>query len=317
MANKKKNEKESLATYRRIVWYDQKIAAGTYPSVKTFMEKWEISESTVHRDLDALRDDFGAAEYLAYDKFKKGYYYTSSTFRVPGMITTERQIISAQLMANLLKMIRDTPIYSKAIEVFSALSTNIEQDTRLNAKKLSNRIVFLGMTPVHIEDETWGVLEEAMSKNRYVCFDYEKNGNIYKVNFAPYQLIYYNGMWTLYGINDGYEGMRFFNLPVIKNIQLKKEVFVLPEDFAYEKHAIGNFGRHIGAETFVFKLQITAPWIADYARTYNWAPDQKFESQVDGSTIMTFTSNQYYPVLAWVLAKGKFVKTQASTKTGR
>lgn len=71
---------------------------------------------------------------------------------------------------------------------------------------------------------------------------------------------------------------------------------------------------HIGEETFEFKLQIFAPWIAEYAKIYNWAPDQKFEDQDDGSTIMTFTSNQYYPVLDWVLEKGRFIKPLAPQK---
>lgn len=308
MPGKKKDEKESLATYRRIVWYDEKIAAGTYPNVKTFMDKWEISEATVHRDLDALRDDFGAADFLEYDRFKKGYYYTSPTFRIPGMLTTERQIISAQLMSNLLNMIKGTPVYTQAIEVFTTLSTNIEQDTKLNAKKLSNRIMFLGMNPVDIDNETWSKLEDAMSKNFYITFDYERKGSTFKVTMAPYQLIYYNGMWTLYGnrTDPEHKGNRFFNLPVIKNIELRKETFSLPENFSYEQHAIGSFGRHIGEETFKFKLKITAPWVAEYAQTYKWAPDQKFEKLAEGGAIMTFTSNQYYPVLDWVLEKGQY-----------
>lgn len=58
MAGKKKNEKESLATFRRITRYDQMIASGTYPSGKNFIDEFETSEATVHRDLDALRYDF-------------------------------------------------------------------------------------------------------------------------------------------------------------------------------------------------------------------------------------------------------------------
>ena len=310
MAGKKKQEKESLATFRRITRYDQMIASGTYPSVKKFIDEFGTSEATVHRDLDALRYDFGAEEYLKYDRFKGGYYYTSPTFRIPAQLTTEKQIVSAQLMANLLETIRGTPVYKQAVEIFTTLSSNIEQDSRLNAKKLSNRILFLGMEPVEIEDKTWSILEDALSTNHYISFDYEKKGNVYDVTMKPYQLIYFNGMWTLYGYrtNPGQDGIRFFNLPVIKNARIREETFELPEDFAYENHAIGNFGRFIGTETFEFKLQIKADWIVDYAKMYNWVPDQKFESQSDGSTIMTFTSNQYYPVLDWVLEKGRFVK---------
>lgn len=304
----KKDTKESLATYRRIIWYDEQIAAGNYPGVKTFMDKFEISEATVHRDLQALRGDFQAESFLQYNRYKGGYYYTSPTFRIPGMLTTEQQIISATLMSNLLEMIKGTPIYTKAIEVFTNLSSNIDQNSKLAAKKLSNRILFLGMNPVDVENETWSKLEEAMTKNCYITFDYEKNGNTYKVTMAPYQLIYYNGMWTLYGnrTEPDYKGIKFFNLTIIKNIRLRKETFTLPDDFSYDKHAIGNFGRHIGEKTFKFKLKITAPWVIDYAKTYKWSPDQKFKQLKNSCAIMEFTSNQYYPVLDWVLEKGQF-----------
>ena len=40
---------------------------------------------------------------------------------------------------------------------------------------------------------------------------------------------------------------------------------------------------------------------------YKWADDQKFEEQSGGTAIMTFTSNQYYPVLNWILEKGMYI----------
>lgn len=303
-----KEKRESLATFRRIVQYDKMIASGTYPNVQDFAATFEISRATVHRDLDALRYDFGADEYLEYDRAEKGYFYKSPTFRIPALLTTEKQIVSAELMANLLKLIKGTPIYAQAIEVFASLSTNIEQDAKLNAKKLSGRVLFLGMNPVKIADETWSNLEEAMGENRYIKFQYKKDGATYDISMKPYQLIYYKGMWTLYGYetNEGYAGLKMFNLPEIKNIKIRSETFELPEDFSYENHAVGNFGKFIGKEMYRFKIKITVRWIADYAKTYSWASDQKFEELKDGSTIMTFTSNQYYPVLNWVLEKGKF-----------
>lgn len=214
-------------------------------------------------------------------------------------------------MATLLEMIKGTPIYSQAIEVFATLSDNLDQDSKINAKKLSNRIVFLGMNPVNIEDDVWEKLEQALGENRYITFDYEKRDKTYLVTMKPYQLIYYNGMWTLFGYRtDGeYKGLKFFNLPVIKNLKVGDTTFELPDDFEYEKYAVGNFGRHIGQEIETYKIKILAKaiWILDYAQTYNWANDQKFEKQKDGSSIMSFTSNQFYPILDWVLEKGQYV----------
>ena len=177
-------------------------------------------------------------------------------------------------------------------------------------KKLSNRILFLGMNPVKIDDEIWTKLEEALSKNNYVSFDYLN----YKTRFTvqPWQLIYSEGMWSLYAYNQmpDIKDTRFYNLPGIRNLEIvtKADPFVLPPDFEYTKRAKGNFRRYIGPELLNCKLKITSEKTLNYIKTYEWAEDQKFKKQEDGSTIMTFTTNQDYPVLGWVLSHGMYVQ---------
>src|SRR5574344_2460497 len=103
-----KMKKESLSTYRRILIIDKLIASGSYPNVKTFMEKCEVSEATINRILDALRRDFGAEDILMYDRLKKGFYYNRPSFRIPAMLTSEKQIIAAKQISNLLNLIKGT-----------------------------------------------------------------------------------------------------------------------------------------------------------------------------------------------------------------
>lgn len=169
---KEKIKKQYLNGYERILKIDYMISHMHYPSVEDFARETEASIPTINRDLRDLRLKFGAEDILQYDRVEKGFYYTRPSFRIPAMLTSEKQIIAARLMSNLLKLIKDTPIYKQAIEVFSSLSDNIEEDSKLNAKKLSNRILFLGMDPVKINDEVWTKLEEAMAKNHYVSFEY-------------------------------------------------------------------------------------------------------------------------------------------------
>lgn len=299
-------KKESLSTYRRILIIDKLIASGSYPNVKTFMEKCEVSEATINRILDALRRDFGAEDILMYDRLKKGFYYNRPSFRIPAMLTSEKQIIAAKQISNLLNLIKGTPIYKDAIEVFTSLSNNLDNDEKVNAKKLNNRIIFIGMNPVKIEDDTWSLLEKAMGENKYVSFTYFD----YKprIVIQPWQLIYSDGMWTLYGYNpnEKIKDIRFYNLPEIHDLKLDERTFELPPDFEYTKKAKGNFRRYIGKQTYNFKIRITSEKTLNYIKTYQWTNDQKFVAQSDGSTIMTFTSNQDYPVLGWVLSHGMY-----------
>ena len=303
---KEKVKKQYLNGYERILKIDYMISHMHYPSVEDFARETEASIPTINRDLRDLRMKFGAEDILQYDRIEKGFYYTRPSFRIPAMLTSEKQIIAARLMSNLLKLIKDTPIYKQAIEVFSSLSDNIEDDSKLNAKKLSNRIMFLGMDPVKIDDDIWSKLEEAMSKNNYVSFDYLNYDEPFVV--APWQLIYSEGMWSLYSYYPKEKGTRFVNLPGIHNLKIDPRTFELPPDFEYSKRAKGNFRRYIGKETWQYKLKITSPKTLNYIKTYNWAEDQQFETLSDGSTLMTFTSNQEYPILGWTLSHGMYVQ---------
>ncbi len=304
---KEKVKKQYTNGLERILKIDWMIANLHYPSVEDFAKETGASIPTINRDLRDLRNKFGAEDILQYDRYEKGFYYTRPSFRIPAMLTSEKQIIAATLMTKLLELIKNTPVYKKAIEVFNSLSENIDENSKLNAKKLSNRILFLGMDPVNIDDEIWSKLEEALSKNCYIKFDYLNYNRKFVVQ--PWQLIYSEGMWSLYAYNQNPEikAIRFYNLPGIKNLELLKDTFELPEDFEYTKRAKGNFRRYIGKELLHCKIKITSEKTLNYIKTYKWTDDQKFETQADGTVIMTFSSNQYYPVLNWIMSQGQWI----------
>lgn len=301
--NGKKRRNSPIEIWRGLE-IDRMISSGTYPSVRTFMERFGDSEATVHRDLDRLRDDFGAP--IEYDRERRGYFYTRAAFRIPANLSTESQIAAARLMSNLLETVRGTPVYERAAEVFAALGTSLDGGEDDLFSRLSNRIVFLGMNPVPVSEGVWNALETALAENRYVTFEYTLHGSApIRVTCEPWQLLYSQGMWTLYARNTEKKETRMYNLPLISNVRVSAERFTLPEDFEYEKRAVGNFRRYIGQETLRFKILITSRNTLDFIRTYRWTEDQSFE-ETEGGTLMTFTSNQYYPVLGWLLSHGQY-----------
>lgn len=304
-------EHESFATFHRILRYDEMIASGKYPNVQDFMKEFEISEATVHRDLAALRFDFGAEFVLEYDRLEKGYYYTRPTFRIPSRLSTGKQIIAARFMQNFIEILHGTPLYNQAVEVFANFSDNIEPDTKISlGKELSKKICFIGMEPVQISNEVWDNIETALAYNRYITFDYsfyDGSEKTRKYTVQPWQLLYYHGMWSLYGSVQKEKKAKFFNLPLISNVEVRKENFEPPKDCEYLKKAKGNFGRYIGSEIFNFKIRINRDITANYIKTYKWTDDQKFETQPGGTVIMSFSSNQYYPVLNWIMSQGQWI----------
>ena len=94
------------------------------------------------------------------------------------------------------------------------------------------------MNPVPISDEVWSALEDALAKNRYITFDYgfyDGSPDAKNYSLEPWQLIFSEGMWSLYGKDMHERKTKFFNLPLISNVHLREETFELPKDFEYHK----------------------------------------------------------------------------------
>jgi len=69
-----------MSAYLRIEWLHKKIATGCYPNSSHTVEKFAISQCQAQRDIEMLKNEFGAP--IKYSPQRKGYYYTES-FELP------------------------------------------------------------------------------------------------------------------------------------------------------------------------------------------------------------------------------------------
>jgi predicted DNA-binding transcriptional regulator YafY len=76
----------------RLVLMDALIREGSYPSVRTFCERFEVSRRTVYDDIQFLRDRLNAP--LKYNRVRGGYFYTDLTWVLPSLLVTEGQLLA-------------------------------------------------------------------------------------------------------------------------------------------------------------------------------------------------------------------------------
>ena len=69
-----------MSAYLRIEWLHKKIASGCYPNSSHTVEKFSISQRQAQRDIEMLKNEFGAP--IKYSPQRKGYYYTED-FELP------------------------------------------------------------------------------------------------------------------------------------------------------------------------------------------------------------------------------------------
>ena len=84
----------------RLYFIDREIASGKYPNAPALAKKYETSLSSINRDIAYMRDMMNAP--IDYDFYKKGFYYTEKTFRLPAAYATADDLLALGMAKNLL-----------------------------------------------------------------------------------------------------------------------------------------------------------------------------------------------------------------------
>ena len=291
----------------RIYFIDRKIAEGNYPNAPDLAKEYETSLSTINRDIAYMRDMLEAP--IAYDFFKKGFYYTEKTFRLTAVYATADDLLALGMAKNLMELYKDTPVYDAALNLLENISAPLQDDE--STKWFRDRIVIPRTASASIDEETWKGIVEALRRNRVITFQYSgneypdeyKKNSYKKINMRrvrPYQLLFDRNDWYLFAHDEDRNDMRIFALPRISGIALTNTKFSIPAKFDYRSlDGLSYFAIFSGAKTYRFSIAISgdARWIKERL----WADDQKIKETKNGIEI-SFTSNQFDRVLDWVLS---------------
>ena len=308
MENEKKPARASppKSALTRLCIIDQQIASGKYPNtpylIKCLRDPWgKISTSTVHRDIEFMRDRLFAP--IEYNALHRGFYYSESNYRIPIMgFSGSEELLALGMAKNILTMYKDTPIYDAAQNLLDSIIAPLIAEG--NSNWYENRIVVPAVPSAAVPPDIWEPITTALKENRVLTFEYMGAYDAQYVprRVRPYQLLFDTGIWYLYGYAEERKDIRLFSLCRVKNIALAKDRFSLPKDFDYRNNSAGFFGIFTGQKKQRFKVAFydySVAWVKDR----KWAEDQKIIEDDDGITI-TFTSSQFDKVLEWVLSRG-------------
>ncbi|MCL2042500.1 MAG: WYL domain-containing protein [Treponema sp.] len=302
----------------RIYFIDDEIASGTYPNASDLAKKYETSLSSINRDIAYMRDMMGAP--IVYDFFKKGFYYSEKTFRLPAAYATADDLLALGMAKNLMELYRDTPIHESALNLLENITAPLQGD--LNNEWFINRIVIPKTASAPVNTEIWNSIIHSLRENRTITFQYQgaKGINLHtqekirrpKLEMRrarPYQLLFDSSAWYLFAYDEDREKMRMFALSRITDVSLKTDTFTIEEGFDYRSlEGASYFGVYQGRKVFRFTITISGDtrWISER----QWAADQHIQETKTGIKL-SFTSNQFEKVLDWVLSQGPFARPLA------
>ena len=98
-------EREDRFRTHRIIQIDEDIRSGNYPSITYLTNKHGVSRRTILRDIEFLRDRYGAP--VEADRNRKGYYYTDPTFAIRNVLLTEGDLFTVSTLIPLMKQYKN------------------------------------------------------------------------------------------------------------------------------------------------------------------------------------------------------------------
>jgi predicted DNA-binding transcriptional regulator YafY len=307
MEDRKTLPKTALA---RLYFIDKEISSGAYPNTKSLARAYEAGTATISRDIEFMRDRLGAP--IEYDYRRRGYYYTERTFRLPAAFASAEAMLALGMAKTLLTLYENTPLYNAARNLVDSITAPLEGSGQTHWYE--DRIVAPPVPSVSFSAEIWHTISEGLRENRVLAFEYRStwHDGFQPRRVHPYQLLFDNGAWYLYGYAEEREGLRMFSLPRIRDIRLLDEKFILPPDYDFRARTGGGyFGVYSDEKQRRFRIAFYGG-AALRIQERKWAADQKVEAippsgkeAMSPGLIVSFSSVQYGKILELILASGR------------
>lgn len=285
------------------------IRRGHYPSCARLAAAHGVTSRTILRDLDLLRDDWGAP--LVYDPHRRGWCLVDPTW-VPPVPTrlSAGEAMALLLGVGLLRSVAGAGLGEAFDSLREKLPTLLPDSVSVDGDALA-RQVSLFLEPLRGETRELasrlGELRRAVEERRVVEMEYwtASRDEVRTRVVEPYHLRYHDGAWYLVGFCQWRQAVRTFAVDRIRRLRVLEERYEAPppERFSPETYFDEAWRLMRGEERFRVAVRFR-PEQARFVRGRRWHPTQEEEEGPDGSLVLRFRVLGLEEVGRWVLSFG-------------
>ena len=247
--------KASRPPIRRFATIDALMRAGKYPNARTLSENLEVSDRTILRDIEYMREQLGAP--IEYDYERKGFYYSKSNFSLPSVRISEGELIALFLAEKVLSQYKNTPYEKELKSAYEKITANMPEQISIDFHELDKMFSFKMTHPSKFEVEIFDKISEAVLKHKQIRMTYHSfssNETLERI-IDPYHLGNIKGNWYLFGYCHLRKEVRMFSPGRIKKLEFTGKTFTIPADFSSSGYLSSSFGVVKGAGEYKIRLK--------------------------------------------------------------
>lgn len=297
----------------RMVAMDAAIRSHTYPSVRAFIEQFEVSERTVRADIAFLRDRLNAP--LSHDRSRGGYYYTNPTWVLPGMFMTEGELLTFFLSVELTRRYLGTAFEVPLRRAMGRIAESLPIELQVDLSHLAQHYTFQTGATVGSDPSLLVTLFECMRECWPVDMIYftASSGERKQRVIEPYHMFNVRGDWQVVAFDHFRQQFRQFAVSRIEKWQvLCERRFVRDPGFSTSQYLSTGFLAERGDEAVEIEIWFDS-YQTRYMRGREFHSSQRIEDHDDGSMTLRLSTGALDEVRRWVMSFGRHAQVVVPT----
>jgi predicted DNA-binding transcriptional regulator YafY len=297
--------------YRRLLFIDQQIRSGKFPSCATLGVKYEVSAKTIQRDVDYLKDELDAP--IEYDATRHGLFYRDKTWFLPAILMSEGDILALLVGTQALEMYKGTPVAGELKSIYGKLAQLLPEKISIAPELIFSRFTFSGAPVRPIIAQVWKGLIRGLLHQRVTTIEYAspRSEKLKVHTIHPLHMANIEGDWYVLAHETRWGDIAQFAVSRIRKVKLQETPFTPPKGFDAVKMMANRFGKFIhtegGGKTVQVIIQFTPDSAASIAER-NWHPKQKQTWRKDGGLVLEFPVIDVQDIVPWVLSYGQGIQ---------
>lgn len=297
----------------RVIQIDAAIRDGRYPTVRTFMDRFEVSERTVRADLAFMRDRYRAP--LHHDRRHGGYLYTNPTWSLPAIMVSEGELLAFFLSVELARHYLGTAFEQPLRQAIARLAVTLDREVLVDLSQLTDHYTFQPAVTTTADPTLLLTLFAAVRDHHPLDIRYftASSGERHQRRIEPYHLYNARGSWQIIAFDHRRQDFRSFLVSRIEEWTIRQhERFVRDPTFSPDAYLATGFWAERGDAPCDIVIRF-APRAAHYIRDRQWHPSQRIDEHPDGALTLHLHSGALGEIERWLLSYGEHAEVLAPT----
>ncbi len=279
------------------------LAAGRFPNARSLAEELEVSQKTILRDIEFMRDRLGLP--IEYNPTRFGFHYTGPVNAFPAMQISEGELVALLVAEKALHQHRGTPFEKPLLAALRKLEKSLPDTVSLNLRDWDQTISFRTSTEPMEDVPLIGSLARSAAHREELRILYRKPGTPEAAprTVHPLHVANVNGEWYLFAHDTERQGIRTFAATRIVSAEPTGRAFQRPTHFDIDRYLGDSFGIFSREGAFDVVVCFT-PAVAGYIREKRWHPSQTIVERPDGGVELRLHLGSLMEVQRWILGWG-------------